>query len=182
MATNRSKRSEKTSHGPESAGGNSASAKEQARKLFGGRKAGRNSKTAYLPEFAHRAKLFCQKGATTHQLAILFGVPPNIILQWQAFHDEFAAACKVPLEVYTNRIVDSVAERAIGYDETVDDVRLADGRIVKTRVRKHFPADVSAATFWNKLRPVAGSSKIDPNDPHVALQRLYDWAMHPDRR
>ena len=180
MRVRRSKHSPKKGEGPESPAGNSA--KAQARKFFARRNVGRNGKTAYRSEFADRAKLLCQKGATEHVLAIVFGVPPSTILEWRAVHEEFAAACEVDANVYTSRIEDSLAERAIGYDDIVEDVRLVRGRVARTQYLKHMPADVGAQIFWIKHRGIAGWGKSDPVDPKAAFERLYAWCMHPDRK
>lgn len=50
-------------------------------------------KPPYKPEYAIQAKALCERGATTDELAEVFGVSPKIIRMWQLTQDDFREAC-----------------------------------------------------------------------------------------
>lgn len=108
----------------------------------------------YQPEYARMAQAHCRLGATDDDLADLFEVSISAIRSWIARHKDFAEAVKAgQLEVFSPRVVRSLAQRAIGYAvDTVEAKVMRDGSIVRYGVRKHYPPDVTACIFWLKNR------------------------------
>jgi hypothetical protein len=114
------------------------------------RPVGRPSK--YLPEYARVALVAAKLGATDPDLAALIGVNINTIKLWSVQHPKFSAARMAGKAAYDDRIEHSLASRALGYEHDETDIRVINGKIVKTPIRKHYPPDPTAAIFWLKNR------------------------------
>lgn len=108
--------------------------------------------TKYKAEFASQAAKLCALGATDAQLADFFGVAISTINLWKVEHQEFSDAIKVPKTEADERVVQSLYRRAMGYEHDEVDIRVIEGQIVQTPIRKHYPPDTAAAAFWLKNR------------------------------
>lgn len=108
----------------------------------------------YRADYARMAQLHCRLGATDAELADLFSVSTNTIRTWLVKHKDFAAAVKTGmLEVFSPRVVRSLAQRAIGYAVDIVETKvLSDGSIINYPLRKHYPPEVTACIFWLKNR------------------------------
>lgn len=112
--------------------------------------AGRPSK--YKPEFAEQAAKLCKLGATHAQLADFFEVSVSTISLWMVEHEDFSASVKVAKEEADAHIEQSLYRRAMGYECDEVDIRVIDGGIVQTPIRKVYPPDTTAMIFWLKNR------------------------------
>lgn len=112
--------------------------------------AGRPSK--YKPEYAKEAAKLCALGATDAQLADFFEVAIATINLWKIEHPEFSESIKVPKEQANERVEQSLYRRAMGYEHDEVDIRVIEGRVVQTPIRKYYPPDTTAAIFWMKNR------------------------------
>lgn len=108
----------------------------------------------YEADYARMAQAHCRLGATGAELADLFNVGTSTIQSWITRHKDFAEAVKAGiLEVFSARVVRSLAERAIGYAVDTEEIKiLKDGSEKRYKVRKHYPPDVTACIFWLKNR------------------------------
>lgn len=111
---------------------------------------GRPSK--YKPEFAAQAEKLCKLGATDIELADFFGVEVRTFYRWMAEYDEFCQSVKASKEIADERVKRSLYERATGYERDETDIRVIEGRIVQTQIRKFYPPDTTACIFWLKNR------------------------------
>lgn len=114
------------------------------------KKTGRPSK--YRAEFAEQAAKLCKLGATDAQLADFFGVSVSTINLWKVQHPKFSESIKVPKAEADERVEQSLYRRATGYEHDDIDIRVIDGAVVQTPIRKHYPPDTTAAIFWLKNR------------------------------
>lgn len=122
--------------------------------------AGRPSK--YKPEFAKEAAKLCKLGATDAQLADFFEVSISTITLWKVKHAEFSASVKVPKAAADERVEQSLYRRAMGYEHDETDIRVIDGQVVMTPIRKYYPPDSTAMIFWLKnRRPDDWREKVD---------------------
>lgn len=112
--------------------------------------AGRPSK--YKPEYAKEAAKLCALGATDAQLADFFEVAIATINLWKIQHPEFSESIKVPKEQANDRVEQSLYRRAMGYEHDEVDIRVIEGQVVQTPIRKYYPPDTTAAIFWMKNR------------------------------
>lgn len=108
--------------------------------------------TKYKPEYAKIAKQMCELGATDPQLAEAFDVTISTITLWKVTYPEFSAAIKISKDVSDNLVEQSLYKRALGYECEEMDVRVIEGKVVQTPVRKVYPPDPTAMIFWLKNR------------------------------
>ena len=90
----------------------------------------------YQPRFAQLAAVACQAGFTDREMADLLGVSERTINTWKLRHVDFASALKSGKAPADERVVQSLYQRALGYDYN----------------GKHYPPDVTACIFWLKNR------------------------------
>jgi hypothetical protein len=112
--------------------------------------AGRPSE--YDPAYCEQAKKLCRLGATDVEISDFFGVSPSTFYRWSAEHEEFRESIKTGKDFADERVERSLYAKAVGYEHDDTDVRVADGVIVQTPVRKIYPPDSTAAIFWLKNR------------------------------
>jgi hypothetical protein len=106
----------------------------------------------YKPEHANRAAIACQVGLTDHELAMVFGVADQTIIRWRHQYPEFAEALKSGKSLADDRVERSLYHRAIGYTYEAEELFLYKGKIIREKVVKHVPPDVTATIFWLKNR------------------------------
>ena len=108
--------------------------------------------TKYKPEFAKIAEQMCNLGATDPQLAEAFDVTISTITLWKVTYPEFSAAIKISKDNADNLVEQSLYKRALGYECEEIDIRVIEGQIVETKVKKVYPPDPTAMIFWLKNR------------------------------
>lgn len=111
---------------------------------------GRPSK--YQPQFAEQAAKLCALGATDAQLADFFGVAVSTVALWKVQHPEFSDALKISKDEADAKVEQSLYRRATGYECDEVDIRVLNGEIIQTPLRKIYPPDTTAMIFWLKNR------------------------------
>jgi hypothetical protein len=114
---------------------------------------GRPSK--FKPEFIAQAEKLCALGATDMEVADFFEVEVRTLYRWKAENDAFCQALKAGKDVADERVERSLYARANGYEHDEVDIRVVQGAIVQTPIRKYYPPDTTAAIFWLKNRRAA---------------------------
>lgn len=109
----------------------------------------------YKLAYAEQAGKLCALGATDAQLADFFGVNISTINLWKVQHEEFSASVKLSKEMADQRVEESLYRRAMGYEHDEVDIRVVEGQIVQTPIRKYYPPDSTAMIFWLKNRKKA---------------------------
>ena len=94
----------------------------------------------------------CELGATDPQLAEAFEVTTSTIALWKVTHKEFSDAIKISKDISDNLVEQSLYKRALGYECEEVDIRVIEGQIVETIVKKVYPPDPTAMIFWLKNR------------------------------
>jgi hypothetical protein len=103
-------------------------------------------------EFVAQAEKLCALGATDVEIADFFGVNVATLYRWKADHSEFGDALKVGKESADERVERSLYWRAMGYEHDEVDIRVVNGEVVQTPIRKYYPPDTTACIFWLKNR------------------------------
>lgn len=111
--------------------------------------------TKYQKAYAEQARKLCLLGYTDDQLADFFEVAVSTIQKWKLDHPEFSDSIKKGKAIADGDVVDSLYQRAMGYEHPEDDIRAVEGKIVITPTTKHYPPDTTAAIFWLKNRQKA---------------------------
>ena len=106
----------------------------------------------YKANFAKIAEKACALGATDLDLAEMLAVSLRTIRYWRATKPEFAKALAIGKTTADQHVERSLYQRAMGYSCTEDDIRVIDGKVVKTEVLKEYPPDTTAGIFWLKNR------------------------------
>ena len=108
--------------------------------------------TKYQPGYPAQAEKLCKLGATDIEIADFFNVNVATIHRWKSDYPEFCDAIKTGKVEADDRVVRSLYARATGYEHDDVDIRVIDGKIVKTPIRKQYPPDTTAVIFWLKNR------------------------------
>lgn len=115
----------------------------------------------YKPEFVAQAEKLCKLGATDVEIADFFEVNVATLNRWKADYPEFCESLKAGKEQADERVERSLFARATGYEHDDMDIRVVDGTVVQTPIRKHYPPDTTAAIFWLKnRRPAEWRDKV----------------------
>ena len=139
-------------------------------------------------------------GATNRKLAEIFGISLPTLEKWLRGDSKFTRAIKKGREVSCQKVIDSVFQRACGYNyieevEKPEVVKNKDGEIMTdsegnpievmrlvSRTHKHQPADIPAAKFylWNRTK------MLDRDEQWNDLQKLdhssEDGTMSPKQK
>lgn len=113
---------------------------------------GGGRKSEYKPEYVKMGYKLALMGATDKDLSAIFEVDERTIARWRKEHPEFMSALKKGKQQADAEIANKLFHRASGYSHMETDIRVIDGEIVKTQVKKHYPPDTTAAIFWLKNR------------------------------
>jgi hypothetical protein len=106
----------------------------------------------YKPEYPERARKLCLLGAADKELADFFEVSVDTINEWKNVHPEFSASIKEGKDQADASVADRLYQRAMGFEHPDIDIRVVNGEIVETPIRKVYPPDTAAAIFWLKNR------------------------------
>lgn len=117
--------------------------------------AGRPS--AFTEEHVEQAAKLCALGATDDEMADFFGIHRATLYRWKIEYPAFCDAIKTAKEIADERVERSLYQKATGYDITEEQaiklkVEQHKEEVEVVEVRKHVPADTTAAIFWMKNR------------------------------
>lgn len=108
--------------------------------------------TKFKDEFVTQAEKLCKLGATDIEVADFFEVDVRTLYRWKNENPQFCQSLKISKEEADNRVERSLFARANGYEHDDVDIRVVEGQVVQTPIRKYYPPDTTAAIFWLKNR------------------------------
>lgn len=110
--------------------------------------AGRPSK--YQDSYPRLAYEFALLGKTDEELAIVFGVNPDTIYEWDRVHPEFSETRARGKEIADAKVAASLYNRAIGYEHEAVKIFMPAGfsEPVYAPYTERFAPDVAAASLW----------------------------------
>lgn len=116
-------------------------------------------KSSYKEEYANQALKLCLLGATDKELAEFFSVSEQTLNKWKKDYPEFLESLKKGKNIADANVASKLYNRAIGYDfeekhfEIKQVGKEKPSQFVESkRIKKHIPADTTAAIFWLKNR------------------------------
>ena len=112
----------------------------------------RGRPTLFKPEMYDQARDRCMLGATNPELADFLGVDLETIKRWIREDDKFRTAVWEGRDGADARVAKSLYHRATGYSHPDTHTSSYLGDITETPITKHYPPDVTAATWWLKNR------------------------------
>lgn len=110
--------------------------------------------TDYCQEFVARVYQLAESGATDMEIADDLEVSVRTLYRWKARYPDFRQALKVAKDVADERVVRSLYQRAIGYEQDAVKIFMpkdADEPVFAA-YRERIAADTTAAIFWLKNR------------------------------
>lgn len=123
--------------------------------------------TDYRPEFPKHAEKLAALGATDIEVADFFEVDVRTIYRWKHDHPEFCQALNVGKDKADERVVNSLFQKAVGYEQEAVKIFMPAGAEspVYAPYREKIAPDTTAAIFWLKNRKPA-----DWRDKHEVEQ------------
>src|SRR5262245_15787513 len=110
---------------------------------------GGGRKTKYREEFCGIAERLVQMGHTDEEIASVFDVSHQTLLNWKHEHQEFSRAMKLADEQSVDVVERSLFRMATGYERTVQKA-CASGKVIT--VKEYFPPQVGAANKFLSCR------------------------------
>lgn len=125
---------------------------------------------------------------TDAQIAKVWGVSERTLAAWKKAHPEFQQAIARARELADGDIAVSLYERAKGYSHPEELVHVHQGKVIKTKVIKHYPPDTQAASIWLRNRhpglwrsqPDATDGSDDAPSPVKVVLEVVDARKRPD--
>ena len=117
-----------------------------------GKKPATGRPSLFKVEYIQQAEKLAKYGLTDIEIADFFGVHAATLYRWKGEYPSFCEALKVGKSEADDRVERSLYARAIGYEHDEIDIRVVQGTVVQTPIRKHYPPDTTAGIFWLKNR------------------------------
>lgn len=108
--------------------------------------------SSFREEYIGQAKKLAALGATDLELADFFGVSTVTLFNWRTSVPEFLNATRLGKDAADERVESRLFARAMGYEHDEVDIRVVNGKLVKTPIRKFYPPDTAAASLWLRNR------------------------------
>ncbi len=113
--------------------------------------------STYASDYVEQAAKLCALGATDDEMADFFGVHRSTLYRWKLEHPDFCDAIKAGKAIADDRVERSLYQKATGFDYTEEQaikvkVGQHEEKVEIVEVRRHAPADTTAAIFWMKNR------------------------------
>lgn len=113
----------------------------------------RGRKSLFREEYVKLAENYALLGATDDELADFFGVSKQTLNKWKKDYPEFLDSLKKGKDIADSNVASKLYNRAIGYDFEETHTISKNGQVVgEKHIKKHQPADTTAAIFWLKNR------------------------------
>lgn len=116
-------------------------------------------RSAYKEEYNQLAENYALLGATDKEMADLFGITERTLNQWKKNFPEFLQSLKKGKSIADANVASKLYNRAIGYEFEEKHFEIKQPKkdvppelIEAKRIKKHVPADTTAAIFWLKNR------------------------------
>lgn len=107
----------------------------------------------FKPEFIPQAALLYRKGWTDLEVSEFFGVHNETIRNWAAACPEFARVRRDAKAEADQRVVDSLYQRALGYEQPTEKIfHTKDTGVVRVQTKTHIPGEFNAMRYWLENR------------------------------
>lgn len=106
--------------------------------------------TVYNKKFCKIAYQLCLLGSTDAEMAEAFEVTEQTIINWRKDFIEFFLACKNGKILAVAEVADKLFKKATGYSHSDVDIKMYEGQIIITKIKKHYAPDTAAAIFLLK--------------------------------
>lgn len=104
--------------------------------------------TKYNPDLNQTVYKLCLLGLTDKELADFLEIAESTLNLWKLEHEDFSESIKKGKEIADAEVVYKLHERAIGFHVDDEDLRVIDGTLTRTPIKKFIPGDVTAQIYW----------------------------------
>ncbi|MBO7411533.1 MAG: hypothetical protein J6T92_06365 [Ottowia sp.] len=111
-----------------------------------------NKKDKWRSEIPQQAREFALLGITDREMAGHFGVDETTFSRWKKMHPELAEALDGGRDGANAKVAASLYQRAVGFTETIQEIKLVMGEPQVVEYKRYFPPEVQAQIFWLKNR------------------------------
>jgi hypothetical protein len=108
----------------------------------------------YDPSYVTKVLQMAERGATDFEIADSLGVSVRTLYRWKAEREDFRHSLKIAKDIADDRVVRSLYQRALGYEQDAVKIFLPKGEIepvIVPYIEKVAP-DTTACIFWLKNR------------------------------
>lgn len=91
-------------------------------------------------------------GAKNTQIIESLSIAKDTFYDWMKTNKEFSDTLKKGREDADAAVADSLFRNAVGYSLTETDIRVVEGQIVRTQIKKNYPPNPTSGIFWLKNR------------------------------
>lgn len=116
--------------------------KKSAKKNVGGRP------TSYRKEYNDQVRKLCLLGYTDRQLSDFLGIRESTLNNWKKSKEGFLESLRAGKDSADANVVDSLYQRAMGYEHDEDKILQVKGKALIVPTTKHYPPDTAAAKLW----------------------------------
>lgn len=130
----------------------------------------------YKAEYAQRVADASGAGFTRIEIARLIGVGLDTLILWEMCYPSFATAIRRHNETRTERVEQSLYQRAVGYEYLAEKaIYTKDNGVIRTNVVVHVPPDTSAAHNWLKAHKpeIWGEKEAKDQDGKITVEMKY---------
>lgn len=120
--------------------------------------------TKYQDSFNKTVYKLSLLGLTDKEMADVLGIAESTFYLWMIEHEKFSEAVKAGKEIADAEVAEALYQRAKGYSHKETDVKVVEGKIVRTQITKHYPPDTAAAIIWLKNRRRQNWRDKQPDD------------------
>lgn len=108
--------------------------------------------TKYNESFNEQVEKLSKLGATDAELADFLNIAESTLNDWKLDYPEFSESIKRGKILADSNVADRLYQRAMGFEHDSEEIKIADGEVVRVPIRKIYPPDSTAAIFWLKNR------------------------------
>ncbi len=141
-------------------------------------------KSKYDPVLAPLGYKLALLGATTEQIADVFGIDERTLRRWQSNNPELDTAIRAGKDEADAKVAHSLYRRAVGFKRKSEKIFCSkDGNVTRAECTDYYPPDTTACIFWLKNRRPEqwrdAANKAPPGDPAdaSAVQLFIDPAL-----
>lgn len=104
--------------------------------------------TKYEESFNDLIYKLCLLGLTDTELALFLEIAESTLNEWKLKYPKFSESIKKGKEIADAEVVFSLYETAKGYTYDDTDIRVIEGQVVQTPIKKHQPGNPTAQIYW----------------------------------
>ena len=106
----------------------------------------------FKTEFNDQVYRLCLLKCSDSEIADFFRVKEQTINRWKKKHPRFCESMRRGKIKADADVSASLVERAMGYSHPDIHIAQYEGRIIQTKIIKHYPPDTAAASLWLRNR------------------------------